>query len=300
MTVRERYEAAIAALTETLRRDRTILGAVLFGSLAYDEVWEKSDIDLHLIGEESVKPANYTLTADGISIHAYLMPRSQFKKIAEGSVQGGFMNSTLARSRLLFSKDDSLTLLFENAGPLGARDRQAQLLTRGIECLLPLTKAQKWFTVKRDYDYATVYLLHTAGALARVETIAAGDNPGREAIHQALRHNPTFFRHIYTDLLHGPKDAAAVGDALAAIDRYLTERIDLLFEPILDYLADAGGPRGTREINEHFSRHWGVTMIDAACDFLVEKGRVAAVGVPLRLTKDSRVTVDEAGYALVF
>ena len=80
MTTRERYEAAIASLTEKLQKDRTVLAAVLYGSLAYDDIWEKSDIDLMIIGEESVKEGSFTLLEEGISIHATLLTRSAFRK----------------------------------------------------------------------------------------------------------------------------------------------------------------------------------------------------------------------------
>jgi hypothetical protein len=40
--VQQRFETALAALVERVKGDRTILAAVLRGSLARDTVWEKS------------------------------------------------------------------------------------------------------------------------------------------------------------------------------------------------------------------------------------------------------------------
>ena len=296
MTTRERYDAAIATLCEKLQRDRTVLAAVLFGSLAYDEVWEKSDIDLVIIGEESVRAANFTLAEEGISIHARLLPRSAFRKELEGAMVGSFWSSVLSRSRLLFTKDNSLALLWENVGPMGERDRQAQLLYAATACLPVLIKAEKWHRVKHDFHYTALYLLLTAMQLAHVEVVAAGQSPGREVIQQALKLNPAFFHKIYTDVLDGPKDEAHTGAALALIDAYLTERIPLCFAPLLEWLEGADGPRSTRELSAHFERHWRAEHLDIACDWLADKGVLERVGIPLRLTKDSRVTVDEAGY----
>ena len=299
MTTRERYEAAIVSLTEKLQRDRVILAAVLFGSLAYDEVWEKSDIDLMIIGEESVKEGSFTLLEEGISIHATLLTRSKFRKQMEGALQGSFWSSLLPRSRLLFTKDDSLALLWESAGTLGERDKQSQLLHAATACLPVLTKAEKWYHVKRDFHYTAFYLLQTAVCLAWVEVLAAGQSPGREVIQQALKLNPLFFRRIYTDVLDGPKTAEALGEVLTLMDTYLTERIPLCFSPLLGWLEDADGPRSTQEINAHFKHHWHAEHLDLACDWLADKGILDRVGIPLRLTKDSRVTVDEAGYVYV-
>ena len=299
MTTRERYEAAIASLTEKLQKDRTVLAAVLYGSLAYDDIWEKSDIDLMIIGEESVKEGSFTLLEEGISIHATLLTRSAFRKQMDGALTGSFWSSVLPRSRLLFTKDDSLALLWENAGVLGERDRQAQLLRAGTWCLPVLTKAEKWHQVKRDFHYAAFYLLQTAVCLAWVEVLAAGQSPSREVIQQALKLNPSFFHRIYTDVLDKPKTEEALGEALALCDAYLTERIPLCFSPLLDWLEGADGPRSVRELDAHFKHHWHAEHLDLACDWLADKGILDRVGVPLRLTKDSRVTMDEAGYVFV-
>ena len=45
-TVRQTFQGALDALVEQVRRDRSVLAAVLCGSLSHDTVWEKSDIDL--------------------------------------------------------------------------------------------------------------------------------------------------------------------------------------------------------------------------------------------------------------
>lgn len=298
-SVRERYEAAVSSLTEKLQKDRVILAAVLFGSLAYDSVWEKSDLDVVLVGEESVKQASFTLFEDGISVHAVLLPRSEFRKIMEGALLGSFWTSILPRSRLLFTRDESLNRLWENAATLGERDRQAQLLRAGNACLPALTKAEKWLTVKRDCHYTAYYLLQEAVLLAWVEVIAARQNPGREVIQQALKLNPEFFHKVYTEILDGPKTEESLGAALALCDQYLTERIELCFAPLLDWLEAADGPRTVRELDTHFERNWSNKGLDLACDWLVEKGYLDSVGVPVRLTKDSRALVDETGYVFV-
>ena len=118
-------------------------------------------------------------------------------------------------------------------------------------------------------------------------------------IQQALKLNPAFFQRVYTHVLDGPKDEAHLAEVLAAIDSYLTERIPLCFGPLLDWLESADGPRSVRELDSHFKHHWRAEHLDLVCDWLADKGILERVGVPLRLTKDSRVTVDEAGYVFV-
>ena len=47
--VQQRFTAALDALIEQVKQDRSILAAILCGSLSHDTVWAKSDIDLALV-----------------------------------------------------------------------------------------------------------------------------------------------------------------------------------------------------------------------------------------------------------
>lgn len=294
--VRQRFETAVSNLTDLLKRDRTVLAAILGGSLAYDEVWEKSDIDLLIIGDETHKEKSYTLTEEDIVIHASIMPRSAFKKAIEGSLQSSFFHSYIAKSRLLYTHDESINGLYEDIQKVGARDRSALLLRSTGMVLWALPKAEKWLKVKHDPHYCLYYILHCANSLATLEIVAAGQLATREVLQHALRLNPTFFRQIYTDLIDGPKDEVSLGNALTAINEYLEERISLYFQPVLDFLAEAGGPRSSSEIDMHFRKMVQGEGISFACEWLSEKGIIEKLSVPLRLSPKSQVAVNETAY----
>src|SRR5689334_23719423 len=104
-SVQQTFTRALDELIEQVKLDRSILAAVLCGSLSHDTVWSKSDIDLLLVTIDDKKADNegVCLYADGINVHASLMPRADFRKIAEGSVRNSFMHSLLAKGRLLYT-----------------------------------------------------------------------------------------------------------------------------------------------------------------------------------------------------
>jgi hypothetical protein len=294
--VKERFVEALESFVDKVQQDPYVLAALLFGSLAYDQVWEKSDIDLILIGKDERKPErSYALVENGINIHVLMFSRSKFKGMLEGSLQSSFFHSSFSRSTLLFTKDESLRDYYENVKRVGSRDREMQLLRAASAALYCLPKAEKWFTVKHDLDYAFLWILYTVDNLATIETLTHGEVTGREVIQQALVHNPTFFHAVYTDLIRGEKDAAALGRALAAINGYLDDRIDLLFRPVLDYLAESGGIRSATELDTYFRKH-AQTSLSQVYEWLADRGIIRKVSAPLRLTEKSRVTVDEAAY----
>ena len=295
--VTQRYRAALDSFVEKVKQDRMILAVILCGSLSHDRVWEKSDIDLLLIGREEIKTTqDYVLIEDGINIHAVVMSRSKFRERLEKSLQSSFFHSYFSKSTLLYATDDSIKDFYENARHLGERDREIQLLHAGTNVLGTLYKAEKWFHFKKDIEYAFLYLMYLADNLATIEVVMNREVTGREVIHQALKFNPVFFNAIYTDLIHCKKDADAIRNALDLINGYLDEKVYLLFQPILDYLTEAGGVRSTTEINEYFAKRMQAGFVGLACEYLADKGIIEKVPTPVRLSEKSRATVDEAAY----
>src|SRR5436853_6096709 len=95
--VEDRFKLALETLIEQVKLDRSVLAAILCGSLSHDTVWSKSDIDLMLVTIDDKKTSNdgLSLYADGINVHAMLMPRAEFRKTVEGSIRNGFQHSPL-------------------------------------------------------------------------------------------------------------------------------------------------------------------------------------------------------------
>jgi predicted nucleotidyltransferase len=107
-TVQQTFSDALDGLVEQVKADRSVLAAILCGSLSYDTVWEKSDIDLAFvtIDDKKVESAHAAIYANGVNVHAFLMPRAEFRKTVEGAIRNSFMHSLLAKGRLLYTHDE--------------------------------------------------------------------------------------------------------------------------------------------------------------------------------------------------
>jgi hypothetical protein len=297
-STQQQFTEALDALVEQVKGDRSILGAILCGSLSHDTVWAKSDIDLVLvtIDDRHVGQANLALYADGVNVHALLLPRAEFRQIVEGSHCQAFMQSFLAKGRLLYTHDDTIADLWARLGDRGERDTQAQLLRAATGALPALYKAHKWFLTRGDLDYTAMWLLGAAMPLAQIEVLGAGLLVDREVILQAMKLNPAFFKKVYADLLNTRKTAKNVRAALAAADRYIAERAATLFAPVFEYLRDVGEARSCSEIEDHFQRYMDVSGVTTACEYLADQGLIGKAATPVRLTKKSNVTVEELAF----
>src|SRR5437868_12069742 len=81
-SIQQAFADALDALVEQVKEDRSILAAILCGSLSHDTVWEKSDIDLALvtIDDKKVDTTSLALYAHGVNVHAFLMPRAELDR----------------------------------------------------------------------------------------------------------------------------------------------------------------------------------------------------------------------------
>jgi len=297
-SARQTFTAALDSLVAQIQQDRSVLAALLCGSLAHDTVWAKSDIDLILVTLDDGKPAadSIALYADGVNVHAFLLPRTEFRRTVEGSVQNSFMHSLLAKGRLLYTHDETIARLCEGLRALGTRDKEIQLLRAATGALPAVYKAHKWLVTRGDLDYTALWILYSATSLAQIEVIGAGMVADREVIPQAMKLNPVLFETIYVGLLNTKKIRPKVVAALEMVDAYLAARAPSLFAPVLAYLREAGEARGCAEIENHFKRHFDVSQVTTACEYLADLGLIGKVSLPARLTKKSNVIVQELAF----
>jgi uncharacterized protein len=296
--IQQKFTDALALLVEQVKEDRSILAAILCGSLSHDAVWAKSDIDLVLvtIDDKKAPRSDLSLYADGVNVHAFLMPRAEFRKTVEGSIHNSFMHSFLAKGRLLYTHDQTIADLCERLQEMGDRDLQVQLLRAATAALPPIYKAHKFLVTRGDLDYTALWILYAATPLARVEVIGARLLADREVIPQAMKLNPAFFKTVYIDLLNSKKTRKGVQSALDAIDRYVAERAATLFAPVIAHLREVGEARSCSEIEDHFKRNFDVEGVTTACEYLADQGLIGKASTPARLTKKSDVEVQELAF----
>ena len=297
-SVQQKFTQALDDLVEQVKQDRSVLAVILCGSLSHDTVWKKSDIDLVLvtIDDKKVERSSLALYADGVNVHAFLTPRAEFRRLVEGAVRNSFMHSLLAKGRLLYTHDETITGLCARLHAIGERDTQLQLLAAATQALLPIDKAHKWFVTRGDLDYSALWILYAATPLARIEVLGARLLADREVIPQAMKLNPAFFETIYSGLLNARKTRKNVQAALDTIDHYLAERAPTLFRPVLDHLREVGEARSATEIETHFRRNFNVEGVTVACEYLSDQGLIDKVSTPVHLTKRSNVAVQELAF----
>ena len=297
-SVPKAFAAALDALVADAQRDSSILAAILCGSLAHDTVWARSDIDLVFvtIDDRKIPHGDIQLYADGVNVHALLLPRAEFRRMVEGSLHGSFINSFLAKGRLLYTKDPTIEALFTSLRTRGRRDTAILMLQVATGALPAMYKARKWLLTRGDVAYTAYWSLSAANSIARMEVIAAGLLPDREVIPQAEKLNPKLMQAIYGNLLRKGTDRATVEAALTTIEEYVGSRATHVFAPVLDYLREHGDVRSSRDIEDHFRKTCNIDGITTACEYLADIGLIDKASTPVLLTKRSNVSLQELAF----
>lgn len=294
----ERFSQAVDQLIAQVKEDRSILAAILCGSLSHDKVWDKSDVDLVLvtIDDKKAEARGTALNADGVNVHTLMMARAEFRRIVEGSLRNSFMHSFLAKGRVLYTHDESIADLCARLLAIGERDTQLQLLRAGIQVLAPLYKAHKFLVTRGDLEYTALWILYAATPMARIEILGCRMLADREVIPQAMKLNPRVFSAVYSDLLNSKKTRENVQAALDTLDGYIAERAVSLFGAAIEYLREACETRSATEIEDYFQRNFGIEGVTAACEYLADRKLIGKASTPVQLTKRSNVSVQELAF----
>jgi len=93
------------------------------------------------IDDKKVESAHVALYANGMNVHAFLMPRAEFRKNG-GKAQSAIrlLHSLLAKGRLLYTHDETIANLCAKLLEIGERDTQIQLFSAATQALPPIYK----------------------------------------------------------------------------------------------------------------------------------------------------------------
>ena len=297
-SVPQAFAAALDGLIRQVQKDKSILAAILCGSLSHDTVWARSDIDLMFVtvDDRKIAAGDIPLYADGVNVHAGTIPRAEFRKLVEGTLHGSFVHSFLAKGRLLYTHDPTIEDLFARLASRGQRDTAILMLHAATAVLPSLYKARKWLETRGDLAYTSLWILMTAVPVARMEVIAAGLLPDREVVPQAQKLNPALLETIYTNLLKDGTTRTTVETALEAVEAYMKARAAKVFAPVIEYLRESGDVRSSRDIEDHFRKNFDVEGVTIACEYLADEGLIGKASTGVLLTKRSNVTLQELAF----
>lgn len=294
----KRYEEATESFVEKIRKDPNVIAVILCGSLSYDQVWEKSDIDMALVVRDQVlKNDSFCIVEDDITINIVsIVTRSGFKRYLEGLSGGSMMHSFYAKGKIIYTTDDSLYEYFEEFKNIGSDDIAITVLLGACELYYFYEKCLKWIKVKQNPLYAQYYLLKAAEVIGSIEVCMSGEIPTREAILKAYATNPELMSIFYSDAMSHHYSYVEILHAISEIDHYIEQHLDIIKKPILDYMSDHEMKTVTM-ISKYFKieSHFIIGILE----YLTDKGVIAKISQTIRITPKSKLAIEEIAFQYI-
>jgi hypothetical protein len=148
-------------------------------------------------------------------------------------------------------------------------------------------------------DHLAETLLWAAYGLASIAVIRKGEICEGEIMDRAVALDPALFRTIYRDVLQNTRDEKVLTAAAARVEAALDAGGEGWFEPLIDYLRKSRQVTPLSEIADHFA-HTQIYPghLSGACEWLARRGTIQKVSASFRLTKKSRVELEEPAYLI--
>lgn len=303
------FAAALDEFLDRIRDDPWVLAAVLVGSLDEETAWRRESLGLWIIEADGVTKR---LTSDGqderifrtfaeagINIHAEIISRSRFRRMIEGNSRTAFHCSFFAVRELVYCADQSIDNWFHKANSVATSDQSRELLAVTTWTIHARRFARRLLDRRQDLTLTRQELIWAAHAVAHAEIVRAGEVYEHEAIYRAIDLQPELFQTIYLDVIAGRGTRKAMTAALEAVEAYLEDNAEEFLKPLLKYLRKQKRVVPLSELSEHFAHTqlypW---HLESACEWLDEHGWLEKVSAPFRITKKSRVDVEEPAYFL--
>jgi hypothetical protein len=292
--VKADYQKALDCLTKRAESDDYIISFMVGGSLSYDTVWEKSDIDVMLVTRDEATGSFHGLIENDVFFDTIVSPRDEFRKSILRATDGSVWHSFFSKSKLIHTKDESIHDLYEDIENLGSRDLENLVLLNHVFCRDLINKAKKALHVKEDPAFCLNFIMSSIRRLANIEVLLNRTIPLRESIAQALEFNPDLFHSIFTDLITKPtKDDSTLEDVIWKMDAYIHDKLELIAQPILRLL-EKEGELTHYELKTRFSEIWLPLNL---ADF-IEHGLIYQTEAPLRFTRKSNAEMIQPAYQL--
>lgn len=306
LDIKNKYEVALEAFVKKIEEDSNIIAAFTYGSIVSGNLWEKSDIDIWLISKENSKKIynQYSLIVDSIDFQVELYSRNHFFELVDSPQGQSFFRTVLLQSKLIYSKDQAIENLFNEEHNLGNRDKEESLLKAAIYGVICVKKIEKFLKLNENILLAFSIMLRLVKNLANIEVAYNNQYPCREVENQALNLNYDFFNDIYVDLINSKVDMLSIENKLSKCKKYLDDKNDVVFEPIIKWLSTEGEIRRVSEINEYIKRKYNISNdgneLTDTYNWLVERRILIKTSESLKLLDKSKVYFEEAAYSYDF
>lgn len=232
------YQKAFNNLISRLKCNDKVLAVMVFGSIITGDLWEESDIDLFVILDEPMTDIkNIRIEEEEIPVHIKLMGKNTFIGMHNNSLKGSYMHRIFTSSRLVFSKDNDLTNVYDSGRIYPDMDRERWNMVY-LGKVLKEIKVCKKYLHNNSIHTAYVAMAKTIEQFANMYVNLAGYMVSKNAISVAMDLNEEF-KNCVKDLFESKENMNVnINNAIKFMENNINCNLKNMTSVLLKYMQD--------------------------------------------------------------
>jgi predicted nucleotidyltransferase len=258
-----RYQKVFNSVIDRLRKNEDILAVMAFGSMVTGDLWEGSDIDIFVIVKEQQESIRNIYTEEnGISVHMKLLNKENFLNFYENNVIGGYMHRILISSKLIFSKDEYITNVFNSFRYINDSEREKWNLVYLGDILKDISHCKK-LIANNNIKSAYLACMRTVENFASLFLNFNGYLVSKDVVSVAINLDDNF--HVILDKLVNESDdlEEAIHGTLKFVEDFLEKNIRSCCSALIKYFRENKDFMSAEEIKlDIFFKGFNIHMED--------------------------------------
>lgn len=290
------YQKAFNSVVDKMNKNDSILAVMAFGSVLTGDLWEGSDIDMVAIVDESLaNRKNIYITENKITVHIRVIERNEFLQFNKNNLRGGKLHRILISSRLIFSKDGSITNTFNSFKYYPEQDKEKWNLVYLSSLLKSIAVCKKYLQNKREYtayenavniikDFSMLFLNYNGYLVSK------------DATTLALELNESF-KEKADNLIYSSKEECIenIVGIINYAEEYVNENLTSISKILLEFLEDEGEDLSVEEIeNNQYFEEFSMSLHDIL--ELLHKNDLVKKAEKVMITIDEKNQIKENVY----
>lgn len=279
----EELQNAFQAMINKLKRNKKILTIFTFGSVVSGDVWEGSDIDLFIVyADEFNELRDLYSESLNVPVHMKILSKSSFLELYKNQEMNGFLITTLANSKLVYSKDIEISEEYNNARyMINSKVGKWNLVYFGK--LIKEIGLCKKYLQTGGLNTSYEILVRALDSFAKLYINLNGYVVTKDALKMATNLNEEF-RIIVEKLFYNVVDKECIKNTIEYLSKYADDNLINSSKLLLDFLSEGNRVISSYELMKHKEfKEFNINMED----ILVELSKKNMILRQKQILKDS-------------
>jgi|GEM_PF-2279163 len=296
MDIIKKYEDALESFVEEVKQDNNVI-CILYDNESMRKKFINNESGLLIsiiVKDDTYEQFYYTCIYEETIFEVVVWGRLQIiQDLSHQTRFGGLMRySGFAKHEVLFSRDDQFVKQFNDVRQMRAQTFSAYLMEEVAHVLGHMSNIKRHLTLKQDVIYCQYLFITIAERLAKIEHLLRHLPIPDDVVVAAREFNPELIDTFSTQVFVKKWTIETCNLALQKLETYFISHIETLSKPILHLFKKYKKDIITgADLYLNFEiPGWALLPL---IQFLCDKGDLTLVTVPVKLTRKSKVELED-------